>query len=50
MGREHETRKLETVQMAAAEKNLGCPSTTSNTVLRAELGMYPLKTNRDMTS
>ena len=36
-------KKLETVQMAAAEKILGCSKTTSNTALRAELGMYPLK-------
>ena len=40
-------KQLETVQMTAAKKILGCSSTTSNTVLRAELGMYPLKTNRD---
>ena len=32
--------------MTAAEKILGCSNTTSNTVLRAELGMYPLETNR----
>ena len=41
-------KQLETVQMTAAKKVLGCSSTTSNTVLRAELGMYPLKTNRDV--
>ena len=41
-------KQLETVQMTAAKKVLGCSSTTSITVLRAELGMYPLKTNRDM--
>ena len=29
-------------------KDLGCSSTTSNTVLRAELGMYPRKTTRDL--
>ena len=40
-------KQLETVQMTAAKIILGCPSTTSITVLRAELGMYPLKTNRD---
>ena len=35
--------------MTAAKKMmLGCSSTTSNTVLRAELGMHPRKTNRDM--
>ena len=32
--------------MTAAEKIQGCPNTTSNTVLRAELGMYPLEANR----
>ena len=36
--------KLETVQMPAAEKILGCSKTTSNTALRAELGMYAFKT------
>ena len=44
-------KQLETVQMTAAatRKNvLGSSSTTSNTVLRAELGMYPLETNRDV--
>ena len=41
-------KKLETVQMAAAKKILGCSKTTRNTALRAKLGMYPLKTNRDM--
>ena len=41
-------KQLETVQMTAAEKILGCSSPTSNTVLLAELGMYPLKTNRDV--
>ena len=40
--------KLETVQMAAVKKILGCSRTTSNTALRAELGMYSLKTNRDV--
>ena len=39
-------KQLETVQMAAAKNVLGCSCTTSNTVLRAELGMYPLETNR----
>ena len=39
-------KQLESVRMTAAKKILGCSSTTSNTVLRAELGMYPLKTNR----
>ena len=35
---------LETVKITAAKKVPGCSSTTSNAVLRAELGMYPLKT------
>ena len=30
------------------QKVLGCKKTMSNTVLRWELGMYPLKTNRDV--
>ena len=34
--------------MTTAKKVQGCSSTTSNTELRAELGMYPLKTNRDV--
>ena len=41
-------KRLETVQMTAAEKVLGCSRTTRITVLRAELGMYPRKTNRDV--
>ena len=32
--------------MTAAKNILGCSCTTSNIVLRAELGMCPLKTNR----
>ena len=39
-------KQTKTVQMTAAKKMRGCSSTTSNTVLRAELGMYPLETNR----
>ena len=39
---------MKTVQMAAAKKILGCSKTTSDTALRAELGMYALKTTRDM--
>ena len=35
-------KQLETVQMTKAKTILGCSSTTSNTVFRAELGMYPL--------
>ena len=41
-------KQLETVQMTAAKEVIGCSSTTSDTVLRAELGMYPRKTNRDV--
>ena len=42
-------KQLETaVQMTAAKMILGCSSATSNTVFRAELGVYPLKTNRDV--
>ena len=41
-------QQLETVQMIAAKKILGCSSATSNIVLRAEIGMYQLKTNRDV--
>ena len=36
-------KHLETVQMTADKKILGCLRTTSNTVLRAELGTYPLE-------
>ena len=39
-------KQLETVQMTVVKNILGCSSTTSNTVLRAELEMHPLKTNR----
>ena len=35
--------------MTAAEQILGCSSTTRDRVLRAELRMHPLKTNRAMT-
>ena len=36
-------KQVETVRMTAAENVLGCSSTTSNSVLRAGLGMHPLK-------
>ena len=39
-------KQLETVQMTAARKVLGCSSTTSNTVFRADMRMNPLKANR----
>ena len=35
-----------TMQMTAAKNMLRCSSTTSNTVLRLELGMHPLHTNK----
>ena len=38
-------KQLETVHLTAAKR---CSSTTKNAVLRAELGIYPLKTNRDV--
>ena len=41
-------KQMERGQMTAAKKVPRCSRTTSNTVLRADLGMYPLKTNRDM--
>ena len=41
-------KQLEAVHMTAAKQILGCSSTTSKTVLRAELGVYPRKTNRDV--
>ena len=41
-------KQLETAHMTAAKKVLGCSRTTSNTVLRAEMGLYPFKTNRGM--
>ena len=45
-GNAKSVKQLETLQMTAAKKALrvGCSSTTSSTVLRTELGMYPLKT------
>ena len=45
MGREREVgqKQLETVQMAAAKKVLEFSNTTSIAILRAEMGMYPLK-------
>ena len=47
-GNAYFVKQLETVRMTAAKKILGCSSTTSITVLRAELGMYPLETNGDV--
>ena len=40
-------KQLKTVRMTAAKNIPGCSSTTSNSVSRAELGLYPLETNRD---
>ena len=34
--------------MTTAKRILGCSKTASNTALRAELGIYSLKTNRDL--
>ena len=42
-------KQMKKVPMTTAKKVLGCSSTTSNTVLRTELGMHPLKTNRDVS-
>ena len=43
-------KQLETVQMTASKKALGCSSTTSITVVREEQAnsMYPLKASRDV--
>ena len=41
-------KQLETMHMTAAKKVLECSSTTSNALLRAELGVYPLQTNGDV--
>ena len=42
-------QQLATVQMTAtAETILACSSTTSTAVVRAELGLHPPKTNRDV--
>ena len=41
-------KQVETVQMKAAKKIRGSSSTTSNTVLRAEIEFYPLNTNSDV--
>ena len=40
--------KLETVHTTAAKKVPRCSNVTSNTALRAELGMYPIETNRNV--
>ena len=40
--------QLETVQRTEAKNNSRCSSPTRNKVLRAKLGLYPLKTNGDM--
>ena len=47
-GKARLVKQLESVQMAAAKRILGCSSTISNTVLRAELGRDPLQTIRDV--
>ena len=50
MGRKSKVlvKQLETAKMTAGKKILGCSSTTKNTTLRAELGVYPLRINRDV--
>ena len=40
-------KQLETVKIPAAKNVLGCPNTTSTTVLRKKLGMYQHEANRD---
>ena len=48
MGREREVRNTTGNSADDSGKEiLGCSSATSNTVLRAELGVYPLETNGD---
>ena len=46
-GKAQLVKQLETVQMTTAKKVLRCSRTTSSTALRAKLGMYPLKTNKE---
>ena len=47
MGRGHEARKTTGKSTDdSSQKVLGCFNMTSDTVLRAELGMYPLETSR----
>ena len=41
-------KELETGQMTAAKRILGCSSTARNAVLRAELGMSLFTTNGDV--
>ena len=47
MGREREVGETagDRVQMTAAQKELGCSSTTSNAVSRPETGNVPTKNN-----
>ncbi len=45
--REH-ARALESVQLKAARMILGCPSRTSSDVTRADLGLQPLSSRRDI--
>ena len=40
-------KQVETIMMTAAKEVLGCSSTTSDIVLREDLGMCPVKTIRD---
>ena len=51
MGRERGVGKTagnSTDDSSSKNTLIGCLSTSSNTVLRAEMGMYPLKTTRDV--
>ena len=51
IGREREVLKnswKHYIQMRAVKNVLERSNTTRNTVLRTELGTYPLKTNRDV--
>ena len=48
MGRERELHNTagNSTDDSSQQKMLGCSSTTSKIMLRAELGMYPLNTNK----
>ena len=50
MGREHEVRKTaeNSTDDSRYKNSRKCCSTSSNTVQRAELGMYPPRTSRDV--
>lgn len=48
VGNAKSVKQLGAVQMTAAKEALGCSSTTSITVIRAELGKFQDKTNKDV--